>query len=118
MDGSQYDAHAPAWARVIPDSPVADILIIDDDFSSLVPAIPDFGPFADYLGVYTRAVEALGYSYHVHDADLGLLGGSVVPDAATLAGYRAVIYFTGDNYLEVLSEQDMNRLTEYATSVA
>src|SRR5690606_19021277 len=39
LDGAAYDAHLPAWARVVHETPLADILIIDNDFSTELGAI-------------------------------------------------------------------------------
>ncbi|MEZ4676067.1 MAG: S8 family serine peptidase [Caldilineaceae bacterium] len=90
LDGAMHDAHLPAWARVTPALPLADVLIIDNDFSTE-------GPFHDYL-YYTSTLDKLGYNYAVVDTDSSVAQPTTIPDAATLAGYRAVIYFTGDNF--------------------
>ena len=50
LDGPLHDAHLPAWARVIPATPLADVLIIDNDGSDLEPT------FGDYLSVYTLSL--------------------------------------------------------------
>lgn len=121
MDGDPHQAHMPAWARVVPDLPVADVLIIDNDFS---PIDLGDGPLADYLSYYTDALDAAGYTYAVYDATDGIGADPGIPDAATLSGYRAIVLFTGDYYLPdgtftvstPLTEQDQNRLTEYANN--
>ena len=118
LDGSVHDAHMPAWVRVSPVS-TADVLVIDNDGSSLGVGFPD------YASYYTTALDTLGITYNVLDTDDG--AGSVVnflPDAANLSSYQAVIYFTGDNYRPngtytvptPLTARDMDRLTEYANS--
>jgi subtilisin family serine protease len=116
LDGETHQAHMPVWARVAPQA-IADVLIIDNDFSPLSPIFPD------YLEYYTDALDALGMTYEVFDA-LDNVGGQdpIIPDAATLSGYKAVLLFTGDFYLPdgtfgvptPLTELDMDRLTEYA----
>jgi subtilisin family serine protease len=114
MDGANYDAHMAAWARVTPAVPLADVLIIDNDFSE------ELGE-TDYLWYYTSALESLGYSYSVISTEAGVGNPTTIPDAATLAGYRAIIYFTGDNYRSDgtftvstgLTALDMDRLVEY-----
>lgn len=122
MDGSSYDAHMPVWARVqMPDEATADVLILDSDFSPLDLDPPEF---LDYLWYYTSTLTNLGISYDVWDA-LDNAGQDVsVPEPAVLASYDAVIYFTGDFYLPngsftvptPLTEQDTNRLVEYANN--
>ncbi len=103
IDGPAHDAHLAAWARVIPAVPLADVLLIDNDFSTLGPA---FGfPNDDYRWYYTNALDALGYAYAVLDYDTEAL-----PSAAMLTGYKAIVLFTGDNNL---SPVDNNSLTEY-----
>lgn len=114
MDGTNYDAHMPAWARVTPALPAADVLIIDNDFSS------ELG-FNDYRWYYTNALTELGYSYAVVDTNNGVGNPTTIPEAATLAQYRAVIYFTGDNFNSDgtfsvstgLTDLDKDRLVEY-----
>ena len=117
MDGSVHDAHMPAWARVY-EPAGADVLIIDNDASSSL-SLPD------YAGYYTSTLTNLGFTYAVLDTD-NLAGGvsNFLPEAAVLSGYKAIIYFTGDNwypngYFTVptpLTAQDMDRLTEYANN--
>ncbi len=114
MDGSMYDAHMPAWARVTPALPLADVLIIDNDFSD------ELGD-TDYLWYYTKTLDELGYNYAVVSTNDGVGSATTIPEAATLAGYRAVIYFTGNNFRSDgtfsvstgLTGQDMDRLVEY-----
>ena len=45
LDGPTHDAHLPAWARVMPALPAADVLVIDGDFSTLGPRYPQYGVF-------------------------------------------------------------------------
>jgi subtilisin family serine protease len=115
LDGPTHDAHMPAWARVTYAQNLADVLIIDNDSSALDPA---FGvpPAINYVDTYTRTLTTLGYSYDIWDADAHAADASLVPDPTTLFAYDAVIYFTGDNFTQVLSVQDMDRLIEYANN--
>ena len=111
LQGTTHQAHLPAWARTVPALPVKDVLIIDNDFSTLGPS---FGyQNQDYRAYYTQALDKLGYSYTVLDYDT-----DVLPNAATLAGYRAIVYFTGDNSLAGagLTTLDTNKLVEYLNS--
>ncbi len=120
LDGTTHDAHLPAWARVTYPAKAADVLIIDNDFSTLL-------KFPDYTFYYTSTLEALGYSYTVLDIDLEAAIRGFPPsvlDTVDLMQYDAVLYFTGDNYYPdgtfsvatPLSAADMERLTEYANS--
>jgi len=117
LDGTTYDAHLPVWVRVIPAAEVADILIIDNDASTTL-------GFPNYSEYYTSTVEALGYSYEYRDADMYYNNPATIPDAANLSAYRAILYFTGDNYYRdgtftvatPLTQLDQDRLTEYANN--
>ncbi len=114
MDGPSHDAHMAAWARVVPALPLADVLIIDNDFSDEI-------GLRDYLWYYTSTLTDLGYSYSVISTDDGAGTPTTIPDAATLAGYRAIIYFTGNNFYSNgsfnvstgLTDLDQDRLVEY-----
>ncbi|MGD2159291.1 MAG: S8 family serine peptidase, partial [Anaerolineales bacterium] len=116
MDGTEHDAHMPAWARVTPE-PSADVLIIDNDFSALL-------GYPHYLSYYTDTLDNLGITYDVWDADLHYNNPTTLPDPAVLMTYKAVIYFTGDNFWPdgsftvstPLTALDQNILTEYANS--
>jgi len=118
LDGSQHTAHMPVWARVMPTTQTADVLIIDNDASSTL------GPpnFPDYLSYYTQTLEALGYTYEVWDADAHFGNPVTIPDLPVLTTYRAVLYFTGNNYFPSgyfavptpLTQRDGDILTEYA----
>lgn len=110
-----HDAHMPAWARVLAPAPGADVLIIDNDASVTL-------GFPDYASYYTSTLENLGVSYDLWDADQNYGNPTTIPEAAVLAQYQAIIYFTGDNYYPdgtftvstPLTPLDMDRLTEYA----
>lgn len=119
MQGESHDAHLPAWVRVAPE-PSGDVLIIQNDFSYL------FGPpdYPDYLSYYEDALDELGVSYDVWNADEYYDNPTTIPDAATLSMYKAVIYFTGNNYTPdgtytvatPLTALDMDILTQYANN--
>jgi len=104
LDGPVHDAHMPAWARVVPATPLADVLIIDNDFSTLQSAFPN------YLEYYTRALDNLGLTYQILDYDL-----ESIPNAAVLKGYKAILHFTGSNYVPAagISAAETDRLAEY-----
>jgi subtilisin family serine protease len=116
MDGAAYDAHMPAWARVVSEK-TADILILDNDGD------PRHVIFSNYSSYYTSTVEALGYTYDYVDLDARVDGvTSDFLDTTELMGYDAVLYFTGDyfvsdggfGYPTPLSEGDMYALNAYA----
>jgi hypothetical protein len=118
LDGASYDAHLAAWARVAHASPLADVLLIDNDGSSSIGN-------PNYTAYYTSTLDALGFTYDIIDTDLAAgAAATFLPDPATLFGYRAIIYFTGDNFQPngtftvptPLTQTDMDRLTEYANN--
>ena len=116
LTSDDYEAHTPMWARVYPATSIADVLIIDNDASSMLEG------FVDYTPYYTSALEALGYSYAVYDADMYAGQTPTLPDAATLSSFKAVIYQTGDNYVPdgtftvptPLTTLDQGQLLQYA----
>ena len=113
-----HKAHMPAWARVTPAMKKADVLLLDNDLSALAPIADQLGipALPDYQGYYTQTLSSLGYSYEVWDVDAHALDAFTVPEPAELFAYDAVIYFTGDNYLQVLSDADQYRLTEFVNN--
>ncbi|MBN1877607.1 MAG: S8 family serine peptidase [Anaerolineae bacterium] len=89
-DGAHV-AHVPVWIRVWPEKQDK-VLLLDNDFSSAY-GLRDVTPW------YTHTLEALGIDYDHYDADAYIAGGSAIfPDLATLQQYRAVIWYTGDNW--------------------
>lgn len=116
LHSTKYDAHMPAWARAAWMSQ-ADVLVIDNDGSSSI-------GFTDYTGYYTNTLTELGYTFDVLDVDA--LAGSVENflDAVNLQAYKAVLYFTGDNYYPngtftvptPLTGADLYALNQYAQS--
>lgn len=114
MTGDTHEAHMPAWARVSYAQALADVLIIDNDGSS------SLGNY-DYLWYYTSALDELGYTYEVIDADANVGLANTIPDATTLSAYKAIIHYTGDNYQPdgtfasstALTNLDKDRLVEY-----
>ena len=109
MDGATYDAHMPAWARVTPATALADVLIIDNDGSDLSPLL------GDYLDVYTSTLTALGKTYAVVNTADGYGTTTTIPEPAVLAGYDAVLLYSGDNYFvdAGLTAQDQYGLLDY-----
>jgi hypothetical protein len=118
LKGDRHNAHLPAWARVTHATSTADILIIRNDaFNSL--------GLNGYLGYYTSTLTSLGYTYDVLDAD-----NQVAPlvreflNTIGLLNYKAVIYYTGDNFypynfftvVTPLPPADMDKLVEYANN--
>jgi len=64
----------------------ADVLLVDDDGSAWV-------TFTDVRSYFTNALTANGYTYDVFEV---MTQGADGPSAATMAGYGAVIWFTGE----------------------
>ena len=114
LAGRKHNAHLPAWARVTY-QPEAQILIIKNDGENSV-------GYPGYLGYYTSVLDNLGYTYTVLDVDS--LAGTVSNflNITDLLNYKAIIYYTGDNYdpngtYEVptpLTSADMDTLVAYA----
>jgi len=112
-----HDAHMPAWARVLADPTGADVLIVDNDASFTVGR-------PNYISYYTEALDDLGLSYDVYNADMHYGGSQSLPDMAELAQYKAILYYTGDNYqpdgtftvATPLTAIDMDILNEYANN--
>ena len=96
---------------------LGEVLILDNDGSSSLD-LPDYAP------VYGAALDELGITYDVWDADLWAGGDPTIPGANWLAQYPTIIYETGDNYQPngtftvptPLTQLDMDRLTEYANN--
>lgn len=112
-----HNAHMPAWARVLAEPVGADVLIIQNDFSFLL-GLPN------YLSYYTSALDELGLTYDVYNADMYFNNPTSVPDMAVLSQYDTIIYFTGDNFYSdgsftvatPLTALDMDILNEYANA--
>ncbi|MEA1921383.1 MAG: S8 family serine peptidase [Pseudomonadota bacterium] len=104
LTGSTHSAHLPLWGRIV-QPPGKPILLIDNDGSSNK-------EYDDYRDYYTNALNNLGKSYDVWDADIQTTD-NTIPAAAMLSRYPTMIYFTGDNP-DSLSDLYGNRLTEYA----
>ena len=114
LDGAMYDSHAAMWARVTPQAQ-ADVLLLDADLSPI---------HSDYVAYYTAALDELGLTYDVINT-IGNAGlPSTIPSAAEMAGYKAVVIFTGDHFRPdgtftvstSFTQLDMDRLTEYANA--
>lgn len=115
LDGTNYDGHMPAWARVTYVAP-AQVLLIDNDGSVSLGR-------SNYLGYYTRTLTNLGLTYNVLDVDVSA-GASNYLNTIDLLAYPIVIYFSGNNYQPngtfsvptPLTVADLDRLTEYVNS--
>ena len=112
-----HNAHMPTWARVLAAPSGADVLIIQNDFSFLL-GLPD------YLSYYTDVLDNLGLTYDIYNADTNFASPISLPSMAELSQYKAIIYFTGDNYqpdgtftvATPLTALDMDILNEYANA--
>jgi len=120
LTSSERTLHVPWLVRVLPAAQFADVLLLDDDGSSL-----DSG--VDYLPYYTAALDALGLSHDVWDVGLhwqemvnSQQTWGALPSTATTKGYRLVIWFTGDNrnsYAHIgATEPDRARMRYYVQS--
>ncbi|MHB9034179.1 MAG: S8 family serine peptidase [Anaerolineae bacterium] len=116
MDGETHDAHLPLWASV-KIAPAADVLIIQNDASNLL-------GFNDYLSYYTSTLDNLGLSYFVWNPEPNYGSPVTLPPIEVLSAFKAIIYFTGDNYLPngyftvstPLTSIDMDILTQYVNN--
>lgn len=114
LDGAAYDAHMPAWARVVRNGDIAQVLLIDFDFNEASNPNVTLG---DYRSFYTDALTSLGLRYEVFNAAGNYSGNPLVPllpSVTDLMAFPVVVLFTGDNFAsDLLSVADQNRLTEY-----
>ncbi|MFN8485065.1 MAG: S8 family serine peptidase [Anaerolineae bacterium] len=97
--------HIPLWTRVAPPSTLKDVLLIDDDASSVAAKYPNVSE------VYTSTLQALGVSYDYMD-----IGEEAFPSLNNLYTYKAVIIFTGENdgfATSGFSTTDLNRLMQW-----
>lgn len=116
LAGERHHAHAPTWARVVADVD-ADVLIIKND------ATTSLGR-ANYIGYYTEALDELGLTYDIWNADARFDNPTTIAPAAVLNGYDMIIYYTGDNFQPdgtfgvstAPTALDMDILNEYANS--
>jgi subtilisin family serine protease len=100
--------HMPVWLRVLDTTPVADVLLVDDDGSSVDPDFPD------YSQVYKDTFNALGASYQYLD-----VGSAAFPSLLDLYHYKAVVIFTGNNDsfdTSGFSPADQDHLSEWLDS--
>jgi subtilisin family serine protease len=100
--------HLPLWLRVVPTQSTAQVLLVDDDASSVDSS------FADYSAVYRGVLDRLGVSYSYLD-----IGTGAFPSYNALFGYRTVVVFTGDNDsfdTSGFSLSTHNRLSEWLDS--
>jgi len=128
LTGETHQAHMPAWIRIAPPPSDKDVLIIDNDGSSIMTetlrAIPNAPEsYTDYTGVYTTTLDNTGFTFDVWDADAhNGTSDTTIPDAAYLSQYKVVLYQTGDFWhpdsstpgFTAPTSLDANRLVEYA----
>ncbi|MEM7798099.1 MAG: S8 family serine peptidase [Chloroflexota bacterium] len=118
MTSENYEAHMPAWARVSAPPSDIEVLIIDNDFSGLLPGFPD------YASYYAETLDNLGVSYLIWDTAATCCGPTTLVEAPVLSQFKMVLYFSGDNFYPdgsfavptPLTPIDMNILTEYANN--
>lgn len=97
--------HIPVWLRVVPQVAAKDILLIDDDGSSVSEDLPNVS------GVYTSTLDSLGLTYTYLD-----IGENAFPGLYDLYNYKAVLVFMGANdsfNTSGFSETDHDRLMEW-----
>jgi len=87
MQGTDHNAHLPFFARVAPALGGADVLLLDVDFSPFI-GLPD------YANYYKATLDNLGISYDYAD----WLQSDILA-YSDLASYKAVVIFTGDNFV-------------------
>lgn len=85
----------------------ADVLLVDDDNSYNYPV-----DFTDVVSYFTAALDANGYTYTIFE--VASVGGDG-PDAATMADYPVVIWFTGESWQlnQTLTPNDEANLATY-----
>ncbi len=105
LNGAVHQAHLPFWGRVVK-APETEILLIDNDGSSQ-------GDYEDYRSYYSQALRTLHRSFDVWDVD-AQPADRAIPEAAFLAQYPTIVYFTGDHDGGGLPAWCSDRLTEYA----
>ena len=105
LSGKDHNAHLPFWARIVRPSS-GEILLVDNDGSSADQEKKDYRKY------YTDALDKLGKSYDVWDVD-AQPADNLIPEAAKLARYPAMVYFSGDNR-NPMDNLYVDRLTEYA----
>ncbi|MFN8498215.1 MAG: S8 family serine peptidase [Anaerolineae bacterium] len=97
--------HIPLWTRVAPPATLKDVLLIDDDASSVAAKYPNVSE------VYTSTLQALGVSYDYMD-----IGEEAFPSLNDLYTYKAVLIFTGENdgfATSGFSTTDLTRLMQW-----
>ena len=100
--------HVPVWLRVLPTTPTADVLLVDDDGSNASASFPD------YSAVYTSALSGLGVSFTYLNAWT-----EAFPSLTALHGYKVVLVFTGNNNsfnTSGFSTAALDRLSEWLDS--
>ena len=118
FEGNGRRQHVTWWVRILPAQTAADVLLLDDDGSSISSA-------KDHRAYYVKLLDDLGISYEVWDVgekwrDLIRESGQpsgALPEAAALQAYKAVVWFTGDSRLSYqgigATEMDRAAMLDY-----
>ncbi|MCD6520390.1 MAG: S8 family serine peptidase [Anaerolineae bacterium] len=104
----------PLWIHIAPSLETAQVLLIDNDFSF-------FESYTDYAPYITKALDQLGVSYQVWNADEHFGGRQTIPSLGELQKFPVIIWLTGDNvhpdgYYALstpLTKEDMQILASY-----
>ena len=105
-----HEAHFPVWGRIAPDPGTRKgVLLVDMDGSAFR---ADLKNYQDY---YIRALEALSLTSDVLEVESGIWEPRI-PEAAALAGYGAMLLFSGDNGEPTLTPEDMDRIVEFGNN--
>ena len=82
--------HLPLWVQVREPLPLADVLLIDNDFSN-------FESYLDYSYYVLQALDDLGLTAVHWDADQHYANPQTIPNIEELGRYDIIIWLTGDN---------------------
>jgi hypothetical protein len=90
LQGTLGEFCLPMWVHIDPMAKSGDVLLIDNDFSQ-------FEDYTDYAPYVRAALDELGLSYVVWDADAQFGQPQTIPDLNYLQRFRTVMWITGDN---------------------
>jgi len=90
LTSNDVSVHLPIWVHVVSPIEAATVLLIDNDFSF-------FESYADYAGYVTDALDEIGLSYQVWNADAHFDNPHTIPPLEELQQYKVIIWLTGDN---------------------
>lgn len=90
LEGTEPSLHLPLWARTLPATPAAKVLLLDNDGSSSL-------DLPDYSGFYGDALGQLGIAFAYRDLDALAGEAQTLPALGELQGHEILIWFTGDN---------------------